>query len=260
MRVIIIPHNTSKIREIRINKLLIIILLLFIIISFTSKYLYQKESLNVSKLKENNDHLERNLHYYEREYRELDAKYTKLLVEAKKRQNTVLTEAATERQNNCTVDELMSVLKEYNRLLENINSKLKSDASLANCIPSIIPVKGYLIQTFGPTHDIFTGQQRFCQGIDIAAPKGTEIYAPAYGIAKFTGIKQHAGLMIVIEHGRKIETRYSHLSLIKVKKYQYVKRGDIIGLVGTTGKTIGPRLHYEVWVNGEPKDPLDFIL
>jgi len=258
MRITIIPHNTSKIREIRINKFLIIIPLVLVIIVFISKYLYQKQSLDISKLKENNEYLERNLYSYEKEYRELESKYDRLLAETEK--FVVPIETTPKSQNNCTVDELIAELRESNKLLENINSKLQSDASLANCIPSIMPVQGYLIQLFGPIYDIFTGEQRFCQGIDIAAPKGSKIYAPAYGIVKFAGTKQHAGLTIVINHGHGFETRYSHLSLIKVKNYQFVKRGDIIGLVGITGKTIGPRLHYEIWVNGEPKDPLDFIL
>jgi murein DD-endopeptidase MepM/ murein hydrolase activator NlpD len=97
-------------------------------------------------------------------------------------------------------------------------------------------------------------------GIDVAAPVGTPIVAPADGVVIFTGAKQGFGNFIMIAHGYGVVTRYGHNHQNMVQPGQKVTRGEQIGTVGNSGRTTGPHLHYEVLVNGHNENPKKFIL
>ncbi len=137
-------------------------------------------------------------------------------------------------------------------LLEN------KDALLAT--PSIWPVRGYLSSGFGSRRNPFTGQLSSHNGLDIATKTGTPIQAPARGNVIFSDRDGAYGLCIIIDHGSGITTRYAHLNTITVEVGQSVQRGDIIGSVGSTGRSTGPHLHYEVRLNGAYVDPMRYIL
>jgi murein DD-endopeptidase MepM/ murein hydrolase activator NlpD len=122
------------------------------------------------------------------------------------------------------------------------------------------PVRGFLSSTYGPRTDPFTGAQRMHDGIDIVAPKGTPIKAPADGIVTFSGVDPGLGNMVVIDHGYGMLTRYGHHNANLVREGQRVKRGDAISTVGTTGRSTGPHLHYEVRVNDVAINPLKLII
>jgi murein DD-endopeptidase MepM/ murein hydrolase activator NlpD len=98
------------------------------------------------------------------------------------------------------------------------------------------------------------------EGIDIAGPEGTIIAAPASGTVKFVGYRNNFGLCVEVDHGYSIITRYAHCSMSKVSVGQTVRRGQIIALVGQTGRVTGPHLHYEVLVNNQQTDPTKYIL
>jgi murein DD-endopeptidase MepM/ murein hydrolase activator NlpD len=97
-------------------------------------------------------------------------------------------------------------------------------------------------------------------GIDIATSSGTPIMAPADGIVSFSGTKSGFGKVLVIDHGYGYTTFYGHCSALKKKVGDKVKRGDVVALVGNTGKSTGPHLHYEVRVNGVATNPTKYIL
>ena len=127
--------------------------------------------------------------------------------------------------------------------------------------PSIWPVKGPVTSKFGPRVSPFTGKKALHAGIDIGVPKGTEIRAPAAGKVVVAAYDTRMGKFIRIHHGNGLETTYGHLSKLLVKYGQKVKRGDLIGLVGSTGKfSTGPHLHYQVAANDRVVDPLQYIL
>jgi murein DD-endopeptidase MepM/ murein hydrolase activator NlpD len=126
--------------------------------------------------------------------------------------------------------------------------------------PSIWPVRGYLSSTFGNRVDPFTGQPDFHPGIDIATPIGTKVQAPADGVVVSTGVKGSYGNAIIIDHGYGVMTRYGHLSGFNVRPGQRVRRGDVIGFVGQTGRATAPHLHYEVWVKEQNQNPIQYIL
>ncbi len=128
------------------------------------------------------------------------------------------------------------------------------------------PVKGRISSPFGTRVDPFTKQWKFHEGIDIAAPRNTPIYAVQEGAVIFSGWKGGYGNCVIIDHKYPdipkvphLQTKYGHASRLLVKKGQYVKRGDIIGYVGSTGRSTGPHLHFEVVYKKNPINPMDYI-
>ncbi len=144
--------------------------------------------------------------------------------------------------------------------MQRLLSKLDKKRSLLSSIPSIYPVKGWVSSGFGYRISPFTGERTRHRGMDIASSIGTPILAPADGVVIFSGRKANFGNFIMIAHGYGIVTRYGHNAHNLVRPGQKVRRGDQIGTVGASGRTTGPHLHYEVWVNGHPSNPRKFIL
>jgi murein DD-endopeptidase MepM/ murein hydrolase activator NlpD len=141
-----------------------------------------------------------------------------------------------------------------------IESFYADQSELLACTPSIWPVRGYLSSDFGARADPFTGQRSRHPGIDISAPRGTEVRAPADGVVVSAGRRHAYGNAIVIDHGFDVVTRYGHLNRFNVRPGQRVRRGDVIGFVGNTGRSSAPHLHYEVWVHDKLQDPIQYIL
>ncbi len=126
--------------------------------------------------------------------------------------------------------------------------------------PSISPTKGWVTSAFGYRTSPFTGNREFHRGVDIAGRKGTPIIAPADATVRFVGQRRHLGNTIILRHGYGVETVYGHLSELAVERGRKVKRGQTIALMGTTGRSTGPHLHYQVQVNGVPVNPRNYIL
>lgn len=137
---------------------------------------------------------------------------------------------------------------------------LKEQKSILACTPSIKPAQGWFSSGFGYRISPFTNRREFHKGLDIASRIGTPVIAPADGLVVFVGKEGNFGKMISVNHGYNLTTRYGHLHKYRVKKGQYVKRGQIIGEVGVSGRTTGPHLHYEVLLNGVPVNPLRYVL
>jgi len=127
--------------------------------------------------------------------------------------------------------------------------------------PTIWPVDGTLEGGFGGRRNPFGGPgYEFHTGQDIEAPMGTPVIAGARGQVSFVGWQNGYGQLVVIDHGGGLSTRYGHLSHIDVDLGQSVSRGQLIGKVGSTGRSTGPHLHYEVRINDQPVNPLQYLL
>jgi murein DD-endopeptidase MepM/ murein hydrolase activator NlpD len=137
---------------------------------------------------------------------------------------------------------------------------LSERQSLLNSTPNIRPAKGWFTSKFGYRTSPFTGRAALHAGLDIAAAPGSPIYAPADGVVVFAGYDVGYGKMVTIDHGYGVTTRYGHNAQIYVQVGQRVSRWDVIASVGNTGRSTGPHLHYEVRVNGAPRDPSIYIL
>ena len=141
-------------------------------------------------------------------------------------------------------------------LIENNEEKLKH-------IPAIQPILNKdltrIASGFGYRIDPVYRTRKFHQGIDFTAPTGTDIYATGNGVVEFVGWKQGYGNTVIIDHGFEYKTLYAHMHKIHVKKGQTLTRAEIIGLVGNTGKSTGPHLHYEVLYKENRVDPLNYF-
>jgi len=141
---------------------------------------------------------------------------------------------------------------ELHKFLENQKMLLAST-------PSIWPTKGWLSSSFGYRISPFSDRKEFHKGVDIATRMGAPIVASADGIVSFAGREGGFGRVLTVKHGYGIKTKYAHLKEALVKKGQYVKRGETIALVGNTGRSTGPHLHYEVHLNGVAVNPVRYI-
>lgn len=140
------------------------------------------------------------------------------------------------------------------------NAAVAKAGSAASSIPSIWPVLGPLRSGVGVRRNPFGGAAlEFHKGQDISAPTGTPVSATADGVVVIARWVHGYGNGIYIDHGNGISTRYGHLSRIDVVEGQTVKRGQYLGLVGSTGRSTGPHLHYEVRINGQPVSPLPYL-
>ncbi len=143
---------------------------------------------------------------------------------------------------------------------EGILEKLKEKRNLLACTPSIMPAKGWISSSFGYRTSPFTGRREFHKGLDIASHKNDPIVATADGVISFAGRKGLLGNAIVIDHGHGVSTRYGHCYKLKKKRGDKVKRGDVIATIGSTGRSTGPHLHYEVRLNGVQVNPTKYII
>lgn len=159
--------------------------------------------------------------------------------------------------------ELMDLSKEAfqrERTLKDLKEFLQAQKSVLLSIPSLWPVYGRITSSFGEVRfSPSSGGTRPHMGIDISAPIGTPIVAPADGIVLSAGREAEYGLLICVDHGHGFTTMYGHLKGIRVKPGDRVKTGEMLGTVGTTGNTTGPHLHYEVRIHGRPANPFSYL-
>ncbi len=149
-------------------------------------------------------------------------------------------------------------LEEANQ--QELLQALRSNREILASMPSIWPVEGFITSRFGSRSDPFTGRSEYHKGLDISARTGTPVHAPGKGVVIFSGVENGYGEIIRVQHGGGIITCYAHLSRRTVNEGRQVSRGDVIGYVGSTGRSSGPHLHYEIRLNGVNVDPLRYIL
>ena len=146
---------------------------------------------------------------------------------------------------------------------EEVLDVFQRERARLSCIPSINPVasqEAWISSGFGYRKDPINNDRRFHEGCDIVAPRNTPVIAPADGVVKFSGWREGLGRSIQIEHGYGYETTYGHNSKLLVKKGDRVKRGDEIARVGSSGRSTGPHLHYEVCLNGKLVNPYKYVI
>lgn len=143
--------------------------------------------------------------------------------------------------------------------LESVRDSVERRHALAMATPSIWPVTGWLSSSFGTRKDPFSHTSDFHPGLDISADYGQPVLATGDATVVSAGMNGAYGNMVVLDHGFGIVTKYGHLSRIAVAQGDEVKRGDLIGYVGSTGRSTGAHLHYEVWMNGRLSNPMQLL-
>jgi murein DD-endopeptidase MepM/ murein hydrolase activator NlpD len=170
---------------------------------------------------------------------------------------TILPTALTSPEDTFGVlRELLGGLE--NRLL-NVRKEVERREALAAATPSIWPAHGWVTGFFGGRSDPFTGEDGFHQGLDISLEKGQPVYATADGSVISASYTGDYGNMVMISHGFGLTTRYGHLSRFAVQAGEAVKRGQVIGYVGSTGRSTGPHVHYEILAGGRLLNPLQLL-
>lgn len=132
----------------------------------------------------------------------------------------------------------------------------------ANAVPFVRPIPaslGQMTSSYGTRSDPFTGEARFHAGMDFRSPIGVPVRAGGSGVVQSAGEAGGYGNLVIVDHGNGVTTRYAHLSAFSVTTGQPVSAGMVVGLVGSTGRSTGPHLHYETRLQGDPQDPARFI-
>jgi murein DD-endopeptidase MepM/ murein hydrolase activator NlpD len=177
--------------------------------------------------------------------------------------NRAISEVVSSLSPLSSPEDTFGVLRDLLQGLENrltsVRRSVEKREALAGATPSIWPAHGWLTGTFGGRPDPFTGEPDYHQGIDIATDKGNPIYATADGTVESAGPAGQYGNLIVLAHDFGLSTRYGHLSRFAVRVGQRVARGDVIGFVGSTGRSTGAHLHYEILANGRRINPLRLL-
>lgn len=140
-----------------------------------------------------------------------------------------------------------------------VDKFLATKKSLVADMPEMAPLFGKMTSGFGHRRWRRSGHSENHQGVDIAVPRGTPVYAPAEGVVTHAAWKGDYGNMVELDHGTGYTTRFGHLSQMDVEVGDRVMKGQIIGEVGSTGRSTGPHLHYEVRFQGTPVDPIDYL-
>ncbi|UCF78689.1 MAG: M23 family metallopeptidase [Candidatus Eiseniibacteriota bacterium] len=171
------------------------------------------------------------------------------------------TFASAVRRTEIEIDELVRQSQLQRESLTEVVTKLEERREIWDHTPSINPVPGGFVSSrFGQRTDPFTGSNSFHEGIDICAPRGTPVLASANGVVTFAGRRAGYGRTICIDHGRGIVTWYAHVGTLNVDRGTRVKRGQVIGSVGTSGRATAPHVHYEVRKNSAAVNPSQYVL
>lgn len=155
--------------------------------------------------------------------------------------------------------ETTSLVSQQEASFKEISSYLNKQRSILAATPSIWPINGWITSGFGKRASPLTGEPGRHYGVDIANVVGTPIRATADGLVVYAGWENGYGRVVVIEHGYGFSTRYGHCSSVDVKVGDEVKRGQIISYVGSSGRSTGSHLHYEVRIHGIPVDPEKYL-
>lgn len=164
------------------------------------------------------------------------------------------------REMNDQVEQIDLALEKQEEGFADLYEYIGEQRNILASTPAIRPTNGWVSSSFGYRTSPFTGRRTFHKGLDIANRQGTPIVATADGVVTFAGNKGNIGLLIVIDHGHGMVTKFGHLNKFLKKRGESVKRGDIIAYMGNTGRSTGPHVHYEVRLNGLPVNPSKYIL
>ncbi|HEX4962469.1 MAG TPA: M23 family metallopeptidase [Thermoanaerobaculia bacterium] len=279
--IIVIPHAHAKLRKWRVTNLQIGLLAgAFLLLTFAAAFFLwshfstKVNPAEIARLKSENDQLRKTNQTFESSVKRLQQQLTEY--EGRTRQLAIvagvdsLESGSTEAGvgGGGPVDEvepkdlpaLENRAGELAGALTAVETKLAEQVRWISSTPAIAPVRGILTSGFGYRSDPLTHGRGVHQGVDIAAAPGQPVRASADGIVVEAGEITGLGQAVYVSHGFGVTTRYGHMSRIEVRPGQRVKRGDVVGRVGNTGRSTGFHLHYEVRVDGEPVNPLAYIL
>ncbi|HEY9062011.1 MAG TPA: M23 family metallopeptidase [Pseudobacteroides sp.] len=293
LSIMLIPHSQDRVRVIKISSfylkvsLLVAVLIIFIsgLIVININLSNHKKSLesnieNLSKLnidqknmisekanaikslEEREKIINYKINQFTERYKDMAEKYLSDEPGSK-------TNRSGDRTERTFVDDIRVLKDNLDELINENSNQTKDITGLAEIedklkkytatIPTLWPAKGRLSSRFGEREDPFNYSERFHAGIDIAADWGSDILAAAEGTVITAGTMPGYGKAVVVSHGHGLTTLYGHISAAVAKEGQKIKKGQLVARVGSTGRSTGPHLHFEVRINGTPVDPLKYL-
>lgn len=158
------------------------------------------------------------------------------------------------------LDELSHQLRDREEQLSVLEDLFITRNLQAKVLPAGRPItKGWISSKFGVRTDPFTGKPDWHKGIDLAAKEGSDVIAVAAGVVTWAGKRYGYGNLVEINHGKGYLTRYGHSKEVLVKVGDTVEKGQVVATVGSTGRSTGPHVHFEVWLNGKTVDPMKYV-
>ena len=176
-----------------------------------------------------------------------------------KSRERILQTMDTAYSGSIDLQNLMAELQKSVETVDAIKDYLRIQKDIYQATPKGYPVNGNITSPFGKRENPFSKLPSFHSGIDISTSPGTCIQATADGVVSYSGRTLNSGYVVILEHGLGFSTIYAHNKKNAVRVGQKVKRGDTIGYVGSTGKSTGPHVHYEVWEKGKHVNPQKFL-
>lgn len=172
----------------------------------------------------------------------------------------LILDGSTEAPRGSEIDALAARAGNLEVGLDAVEQRLGERLRWISATPSLLPAKGLFTSGYGMRKDPITSRRAFHSGLDVSAPIGSPIIATADGVVTLAGWDGSLGKAVRLSHGFGLQTRYGHMSKIAVQAGQRIKRGEVIGYVGSTGRSTGAHLHYEVFRDGQAVDPLAYIM
>jgi murein DD-endopeptidase MepM/ murein hydrolase activator NlpD len=270
--VLISPSRTSKVRQLSIHHNILrglagCVIVALLLVTYGLVRLGQHEALNLKYLsvKSENESLKQTNDAYQNSYARLKGQISyvedmsKELARSAKMEHSPETDELVGIGGPETVVALDKAADHLEREVRHISDRLHSDVLRLASIPRGLPVNGYITDGFGMRRNPFNGEGREVhEGLDIAVDFGTPATATADGLVIYAAPHAGYGNLVIVYHSNGITSRYGHLSRISVEAGQRVKRGDQVGNVGSTGRSTGPHVHYEIRENDQAVDPLRY--
>jgi murein DD-endopeptidase MepM/ murein hydrolase activator NlpD len=258
--VMVIPHSDVRSIKIKLPSVGIIASIVMWAIGTIYVFSVAVDTLEYSKMKEK-------LGYYSSQFIELQSTISSLKqteVEFKRifslhSKEKILENLDTSDSGSIDMEDLKKQIRITMESVGEIKDYLSEQRDVYVATPRGWPVDGHITSPYGPREHPMTGAKEFHGGVDIAAEPGRPVTATAEGIVSFAGWSGANGNLVVIEHGFGFSTFYAHNKKVAVKTGQRVKRGDVIGYIGSTGSSTGPHVHYEVWRDGRSTNPKVYL-
>lgn len=259
--IIFVPHNSKKPLNVKLPSASIIIVLLlwlgissYAISSGVSRSQYQQMESQLSYYTHQFNELKGSINFI----KEAEGELTRMLSGGKKKD--IFERISNTDSGSLNLEEIRQQMNLTINKVNDIKEYIHLQKNLYLSTPNGWPVEGRITSYFGSREDPRrNGSNEHHSGIDISAPSGSDVLATADGIVSFSGWSSGNGNLVIIEHGMGFTTLYAHNSKNLAKEGQRVKRGDRIALVGSTGNSTGPHVHYEVWYKGKAVNPMKYI-
>ena len=258
--IMLIPHTDRKALQVKVPSVGVFASVILWFIGTVYVFSVAVDALEYNRMKES-------LNYYSGQFSEMRKTMTSLKnAEAEfrrifsfKTKERVLENIDTSDNGSIDMENLKEEIKLTMESIGEIKDYLSQQRDLYMSTPKGWPVDGQVSSSYGYRLHPKTGARDFHSGMDIAADPGLPVKATADGIVSYAGWSGGSGNLVALEHGFGFSTFFAHNRLVAVKVGQKVKRGDILGYVGSTGNSTGPHLHYEVWKEGKALDPITFV-